>query len=309
VQRADVWRLLDPAGNAVGEFRLLPPDRVHWDRPLPAERSALPTAVLAEILRRWPVELLAQPLEICLDTAAFTQTARGQQQKLGLGSSAALVAALAAAVLAACHLEPAVAELRALCLDAHRAFQLGRGSGVDVLTAIHGGLLICTPAGSDLHAEPLHWPQSLQLVVAWTGHAASTPALIERFDAFRARQAAVFDQHAGRLVRAANTAAQAWRSGNAATILDAVAGYADRLRAVDSAGKIGIWTAEHDAYERLAAAAGAVYKSSGAGGGDLGYALTDSSDVADELRAALAKAGGITLDLPPGQPGLSVVAA
>jgi len=309
VTPATASRLLDPAGGAASSFRLAPPDGVHWDAPPPAERSALPAAVLAEILRRWPAELMAQPLEISLDTTAFIQTSRGRQQKLGLGSSAALVTALAAAVLAACRVAPAAAELRAACLAAHRAFQRGRGSGADVLTAIHGGLLICTPAGDDLQAEPLVWPKSLHLVVAWTGRAASTLALIERFDAFRAREPAVFGQHAGRLAEAAEKSAQAWRSGNAITVLGTVAGYADALRAVDAAGTIGIWTPEHQALARLAGAAGAVYKSSGAGGGDLGYALTDSAEVADKFRAAVASAGGITLDLQPGRPGLSVVEA
>ena len=306
VAHGKVSRLLDPAGGAASNFQLVSPDGVRWDTSLPAERSALPAAVLAEILRRWPTELQARPLEIGLDTSAFIQTARGGQQKVGLGSSAALVSALAAAVLAACGVDPAAAELRTLCLAAHRAFQGGRGSGVDVLTAIHGGVLICTPAGDDLQAEPLRWPDSLHLVVAWTGHSASTPALIERFDAFQARQPAAFEQHARRLGGAAAAAAQAWRSGGAAAVLAAVAGYADVLRDADAAGRIGIWTAEHAAYARLAAAAGAVYKSSGAGGGDLGYALTDSAEVAEKFRAAVKVAGGITLDLEPGQPGLRV---
>lgn len=308
-RRASVSRLLSTSGDEVCTYSLELPDRVHWGTSLPAQRGALPAAVLAAILRGWPDELLAQPLELSVDTTAFIQTTGGQQHKLGLGSSAALVAALVGAVLAACRIDAVAAELRALCLAAHRAFQHGRGSGVDVLTALQGGLLICTPAGDDLQAESLRWPAGLHLAVAWTGRSASTPALIDRFEAFRARQPAVFEQHAARLADAATQAAQAWRSANVAAVLSAVAGYADTLRAVDTAGTIGIWTAEHEAFARLASAAGAVYKSSGAGGGDLGFALADSAEVVDKFRAAVAKAGGMTLDLPPARPGLSVTAS
>lgn len=303
---ADAWRLRDPVTARASGFRLKAPDHVRWEDALADEQAALPTAVLAECLRRWPDALQQQPLELCLDTSAFVQVVGDRPRKLGLGSSAALVVALFGAVSKACRLQVPPAEMRAGCLAAHRAFQQGRGSGVDVLTAIGGGLLICRPVDRDLRAETLRWPTNLYLVVVWTGRSASTPALISRYEDFRVRQPKAFARECDRLSDAAERAGRAWRNGLATDILDAVADYAQRVRTMDRAGSIGICTPEHEAYARLAAEAGAVYKSSGAGGGDLGFALTDSVDVAARFRAAVAAAGGHVLDLAPGRAGLSV---
>lgn len=300
------WGLETSAAGGSWTFDLEMPARVVWHGSPPSEVVDLPAAVLAEVLRHWPGELLAGPRELRLDTTAFVHQVAGKPVKLGLGSSAALVAALAGALLAACGIAAEATALRSLCLAAHRQFQGGRGSGVDVLTAIHGGLLICTPQTGDLQAEPLQWPSALHLVVAWTGQSASTPALISRYDEFRAQRPSVFEQHAARLRAAAEAAANAWRAGAVAGVLDSVTNYAAALRAIDGAGDIGIWTAAHDRFADLAAAAGAVYKTSGAGGGDLGYALTDSMDVADTYREAVAAAGGRVLELSPGLRGLRV---
>lgn len=306
VQPAAAWQLCTRPGAEWLAFAPQLPDRLLWRGETTAQQTALPEAVFVECLRRWPDELLGQSLQIRLDTAAFVKAVAGAPHKLGLGSSAALVVAMVAALLGACGARAGPAELRTACLRAHRAFQQGRGSGVDVLTAIHGGLLVCTPDRDDPHAEVLQWPANLHLVLVWTGRSASTPALIARYDEFRTRRASVFQRETERLRDAARQAATAWRSGELTSVLDATANYARCLRLVDEAGAVGIWTQEHRRYAEVAEQSGAVYKSAGAGGGDLGFALTDSAEVAERFRAALSRAGACALDLRPGEPGLEV---
>ncbi|HEY6599318.1 MAG TPA: hypothetical protein VIZ30_08395, partial [Pseudomonadales bacterium] len=58
--------------------------------------------------------------------------------KLGLGTSAAVCATLSGALLARCG---STRDVFPIALDAHRAAQGGRGSGVDVAAACHGGLI------------------------------------------------------------------------------------------------------------------------------------------------------------------------
>src|SRR5690606_11456641 len=74
-------------------------------------------------------------LEIVLDTRGFFDPATGV--KLGFGSSAALAVALAAALAG----ESVPQRVQEAALLAHRDFQGGHGSGVDVATSAHGGVI------------------------------------------------------------------------------------------------------------------------------------------------------------------------
>jgi len=308
VSRAVAGEFRDTQGGQTWPYSLGQGDGVHWHAGDPGQAGRLPAAVLAECLRRWPMPLESQPLALELDTSAFHRLAAdGTPLKFGLGSSAALVVALAGAVVAALNIDATPAQLRDCCLDAHRDFQGGQGSGVDVQTALQGGLLLMPEPG----APPLGItrPADLHLVAVWTGHSASTPALIARFDAFAQRQPQNFSDCLARLVTVARDAAAAWRAGLTGEILTAVNRYAAALRALDAQGDIGIWTREHETLATLAAAAGAVYKSSGAGGGDLGFALSDSADAAATLTQTMTAAGFHVLPAEPGPvAGLAVTA-
>ena len=107
---------------------------------------------------------------------------------------------------------------------------------------------------------------------------------------------------------AAASAARAWRTGETAQILAATAAYAAALDRLDAAAKLGIVTAEHRSLAQLSQREAAVYKTSGAGGGDLGFALTDQAVVASRLRDAFAAAGYRVLPLKIAAPGLTVSA-
>jgi phosphomevalonate kinase len=298
VSQAVAGEFRDAQGDQTWPYSLGQGDGVHWHAGDPGQAGRLPAAVLAECLRRWPTPLQSQPLALELDTSAFRRLdADGAPLKFGLGSSAALVVALTGAVVSALNIDATPAQLRDCCLDAHRAFQGGQGSGVDVLTALQGGLLLM--ADSVSRPVPIGWPADLHLVTVWTGHSASTPALIKQFDVFAQQHAQAFADCLAQLVTAAHEAAGAWRSGVSGKILAAVQNYADALRALDVQGDIGIWTREHETLADLAASNGAIYKSSGAGGGDLGYALSDSAEAAAALTEAMTTAGFHVLPATP----------
>jgi phosphomevalonate kinase len=89
-------------------------------------------------------------------------------------------------------------------------------------------------------------------------------------------------------------------------ILRSVADYDDALRALDSGAGIGIYTPAHQRLAEIADAAGAVYKVSGAGGGDFGIALADSADVIARVSAACAAESILTLSGGSGAPGVMV---
>ncbi len=241
---------------------------------------------------------LSVPLDIRLDTRAFrVWRADGRADKLGLGSSAALTVALTAALLAhagrAC---TARAQLFDICARAHRRFQEGAGSGIDVATAVHGGVVLL--AGGEI--RPLAWPAGLAWLPVWSGAGASTREMLDRYKAFRDADPARFGRQTAVLREIAVAAASAWEGQEIQALLRSLADYDDALRALDSGAGLGIYTPAHDRFARIAQRCGAVYKTSGAGGGDFGIALADSLDIIDRVAAAFAAERALTL---PGSHG------
>ncbi len=221
--------------------------------------------------------LPGEPLRIELDTGAFRE--RGSGRKLGLGSSAALAAALTAALLRA-------TDVAGIAIDAHRLLQGGAGSGADVATAVRGGLIEYRMR--DRVARPLRWPEGLHYRLLWSGVPASTADRISRYQATRS------EQEAGRLAEAASVMAKAWTSAD--SVLAGFPDYIAALRRFSVDHDLGIFDAGHDRLVDEAAAAGLVYKPCGAGGGDIGILLGRSPLLLDEFVAAGRRALDCRLD-------------
>lgn len=245
-----------------------------------------------------------------LSTADFHRSdAAGHRVKLGLGSSAAITVALAGALL---RLSPASptdrAELTAICCEAHRRLQGGSGSGIDVVTSLTGGVVaVDFPPGAPApRATPLPWPRRLQMLAVWSGTSASTPAMLSRLAAFRDARPSDCSVHLQRLAAVAARAVAAWSRDDVPAILAATSEYAEALRQLDAAAGIGIFSPAHEAMRRIAERRHAVYKPSGAGGGDFGVALTDSRETRLALLADYASAGFSCLKADICAPGLTV---
>ncbi|MBT8087929.1 MAG: hypothetical protein KJO46_07825 [Gammaproteobacteria bacterium] len=208
----------------------------------------------------------ATSLSIELDTREFVDSASGD--KLGLGSSAALTVALTAAIK--CN-----ADVLGASLQAHRHFQKGSGSGVDVATAVQGGLI--EYRRRDAKITPLSWPAGLHYRLLWSGTASNTGERLSRYAAADNKTTRAL------LGRAAEDMAQAWRTGR--QVMDAFPAYIETLRQFSVDHDLGIFDAGHDQLVTDAAAAGLVYKPCGAGGGDIGILLGSSTAALDDFIA------------------------
>ena len=137
IDAPDVWPQtvafdLDPGGVPV------------WNHPSSGAPAAL--SLVDHVLRGLAERSLLPkaPFSVRLDSAAFFQGRGVGRSKLGLGSSAAVTVALASALAgAAGHAELTGDRARWLreLLSIHQRFQGGRGSGVDLAAAIHGGVI------------------------------------------------------------------------------------------------------------------------------------------------------------------------
>jgi phosphomevalonate kinase len=188
---------------------------------------------------------------IVLDTRDFADDGK----KTGIGSSAALTVALIAGLSRS---EDVLSE----ALLAHRAFQGGAGSGVDVATAVRGGLIEFEMKSQSVTS--LAWPAGLCLRVIWTGVPASTEARLEKLAAQATRPSR------SALLLAAPRVVEAWRSGDADRIMADYIPYIGVLRQFSVDHDLGIFDAGHDQLTDAAMLSDLVYKPAGAGGGDIG---------------------------------------
>lgn len=217
---------------------------------------------------------VSENLTIVLDSNDFIDPA--SSVKLGIGSSAALTVALIAAFDKIT--DDDINVLRA-ATDAHRRFQQGSGSGVDIACSLAGGLIEYRMGGES--ASSLTWPKGLTYALLWSGVAASTDEKLNQLARTEAGQARA------ELVIASARVAASWREGNPVEILQQLRDYTRALRKFDVDHRLGIFDAGHAELADAAASAGLVYKPCGAGGGDLGIVIAnDVSDIATFVDAA-----------------------
>lgn len=199
--------------------------------------------------------------------------------KLGVGSSAALVAAVAAALSVIGGDAPALATL----VEIHRAFQ-GGGSGLDVAAAVTGGVI----RFQDQRIVPSRLPDVHKAFV-FVGTSTKTAELVARFDAWRG---AARRPELERLIEAAVEVADCTVTAEA--FLGALSEYTDVLERMDRMARIGVFGSGHQAAREIAARCGVVYKPCGAGGGDTGIGFAANRDAVARF-ANEAGASGLTI--------------
>jgi phosphomevalonate kinase len=241
------------------------------------------------------------PFDATVDTRAFFLD--DSRLKLGLGSSAALTVALTAAICAHQGREQPSAQ-RMIAI--HRTFQDGRGSGVDVAASLRGGAITYRLHSSAPRIAPLTWPASLHWCCIWSGRSADTSALLRHMAVWRAGAPASYGLLLRDLRLCAEAATMAIESGNAAALLETVSLYAEGLRKLGEASGVDIFSLEHRALSACAAACGVVYKPCGAGGGDIGIALSNDPLRLREFRRRVAREGFREIELKLDAQGLRV---
>ncbi len=252
---------------------LLPPTWPNEPAPAATHPGYLLWHVTQQLQQHGPVALPTQG-QLTIDSSAFY--APGQQEKLGLGSSAAVTVALYALGCAIAHQPMSLSG----ALAAHHAAQGKAGSGIDVAASYYGGLLRYR---IHQHAQvaAASWPEQWRLQALFVGKSASTPQHLGRFADWRAQAQTQSLDH---LVAASNACA---RDLSLRTLSD----YTEALRAFDQDSKLGIFAQGHENLHKLARRNGLLYKPCGAGGGDLGVAISDDPD---RLAAFVRAATGLT---------------
>jgi phosphomevalonate kinase len=227
----------------------------------------------------------------------------GTSRKLGVGSSAAILVASIAAVAGERLLRERPGSLAAAVFPAayaaHRSAQPG-GSGIDVAASAFGGVITASIRNGQLDVAEHALPAGTVVEVFASPVSASTGDLIRRVRAFAAADPA-------RYRRLLDAAARGSEAAIAATtpaeLVAAIGAQLDALAELGDASGAGIVTAEAAAIRPEAAAEGAIFGPSGAGGGDIAVYLGPSPS-SPRVRSLARAHGYDLLDLRVGSTGV-----
>ena len=222
-------------------------------------------------------------LDIVLDSSGFNDATAG---KIGIGSSAAMAVALTAALA---RLAGAGSDIRSTAMAAHRTLQGGVGSGADVACSLHGGIIEYRMG--DKQSRQLRWPAELSFALLWSGVPADTRSQLDKLVGV--------DAHASRaeLGHTAQAVAQAWQLGDSTAVLHSLREYTEALRHFDVDHTLGIFDAGHSTLANEADSSDVVYKPCGAGGGDLGIAISTNKSALSTFVKAASERGFKLMDL------------
>lgn len=291
----DWWDILSPTlgldaslriGPAGVEWRGAPPPQLAW---------------LAVPFERLPFAQGLAPCRVSLDSDPFYLRHAGKSTKLGLGSSAALTVAL----LGALHVYAgeSVPNLEA-CIAVHRAIQHGRGSGIDIAASLTGGLSRFERTAAASQCTPMQLPGELHWCCVFSGRPASTGKMLATVAAWREREPSHYARQMDELATIASRGVDAVAKSDASAFLSSLHDYSQALARLGEASGTEIASREHRAIAALANDCGAVYKSCGAGGGDVGITFAVDDTHLREFAARATQAGFPVIGLDTDPQGL-----
>jgi phosphomevalonate kinase len=159
-------------------------------------------------------------------------------------------------------------------------FQNNLGSGIDVLCSFADqGVIECTKDSiNDFSWTQLNWPKGLYIKILATCEDAITHQLIGNYYKTQKNFSEKCSPMIQELLSITSQLSIAWKSQSINAILDLLVAYDTQLKKIDHLGSIGIYTTIHKNIQRVAEEFNVFYKPSGAGGGDMGIALSSSPE-------------------------------
>lgn len=292
------WEIVSPTLELEARLQLCD-DKAAWSGAAPAGLEWVAT-----LLARLPQARRLQSCRIDLDSDAFYLDHADTHAKLGLGSSAALTVALLGALHADANLAPPTLEE---AIAAHRAFQHGRGSGIDIAASLAGGLSRFQLAGEAARTDAMSLPEGIHWACVYSGRPASTSAMLTAVAGWREREPTAFTQQMHELATISSRGIDAMTANDAAAFLSSLHDYATTLARFGVAAGVDIASREHRAIAAIASDCGCVYKSCGAGGGDIGVTFAVEDTRLREFSERAQRAGFPVIGLEADPKGLEVV--
>jgi phosphomevalonate kinase len=283
-----------------------------WDIEAAGWPALRQSATMLSFLHGLVVERFGDPgpFSLEIDTGElFIDTAAGPV-KLGLGSSSAVAVALDAGLrrFAGGPAESGLS-MRALrrLLRPYRRGQDGQGSGIDLASCLCGGVIAYQRHDDEPVVSRLSLPENLALMFIWTGQAASTPDLLEQYQAWRRREAAEAGSLQADMTRVCQAAQAAMIKGDAEALVEHFRCYGGLMGTMGGLMGVDLLGAEHGRVRARAEQLGLAYKPCGAGLGDLGMVAAADPARLHDMRRWLDQSGIPVLPLAMDAQGVQVV--
>jgi len=203
---------------------------------------------------RWFAQYGSLPkhLKVITNTTPFFTS----EQKLGIGSSAAVLVSFGLALAKLNNLKFCINELFQLYDTVNQT-----GSGIDVATSFHGGVI----RFEERIVSEVSFPDGLCFKVFYVGASVETKPMVNQFrNWFDEQPSSVKQDYLG----VSENVAVSMREPT--SFLAQLTDFITVQKDLDERGRLGIWSSKHKDVERRAEDLGVVYKPSGAGGGDVG---------------------------------------
>lgn len=296
-------------GERLAGFRIRDGAMLAWRDAGAAHRMLGPTGSLLEHMVAHAGERfgVVQPFRLHIDTGAlFIESSTGPV-KLGLGSSAAVAVALDAAISAHASgkqaRESPDAVLQRL-LPVYRGTQRGHGSGIDLATSLQGGLIAYRVVDTAIETRPESLPDGLHLLFVWSGQPASTTDLVAAWRRAGRHQPTVLAELLEALSEVCRSGIEAVERNDAEALARQMGAYGRLLGTMGDQLDLPIVTEMHQQAMTLTERAGAWYKPCGAGGGDLGVAVSTDPQRLAGVAKDLANQGLETLPMAMDENGV-----
>jgi len=244
--------------------------------------------------------------------------AKEAETKLGLGNSAAAIVVVHAAIREFHRLEIETIEdertqLLKLSLLTHFAIQNMKGSGIDVIASVYGGIILYKTFDHAWLLEKIEnnfplrtlteykWPDlmfeqlpiipGLHLLLGWTHKPVSTSSLIAQMQQFKNRQLGIYDEIISAIAKIVKDLTKGWKKGKKDRILTSIRMNENYLKKLGQNSGIPLETTELELLCRVANETGGAGKISGAGGGDCGIAICFDEKISHTILNKWQKAG------------------
>ena len=248
--------------------------------------------------------------KIVLDTTSFYDA--DLNTKIGVGSSAALTAALVNAIDANQNKDDTLSkkDIFMLALKAHRYAQKGVGSGIDIASSVYGGIIEYTIVKDDESnfEEPkrIDYPADLNVISVWTGKSASTRKMVGSVSEFKNRSYLRYKEIMDNLSATSIDACESFKMKDVNRFLESCSEYYKQLLELGDESSVSIISDVHKDIERIVRNGGGIYKPSGAGSGDFGIAMTNDAEKALYLRSVIEENGYKTVNLSTSDTGVHI---
>ena len=233
---------------------------------------------------------------------------RGEQMKIGFGSSAAATVAIIGAILklhsVSFGTEQGKEKLFKLSIISHYKAQGKIGSGFDVAASVYGGAFLYKKFDSEflegklrkpivelvgekwpqLEIEPITLPKEFQIMIGFSGKSASTTELVKKVHELKEKNREKYDEIIDGIKKVTEKLKISLIENDEDDVLELIRENSVRLKELGDESGVELEIKEHSAMNEIAAKHGAACKFSGAGGGDCSIGVCFDDQVAEKVK-------------------------